>query len=88
MERLAWGKSWPEKDVTEFLDQISSAGDGYRRLVERLPAIVYACELGRLGCDYAQGHLFSRALPPEIVTDLLGEGPPAIRGSCPAGRHC
>ena len=49
MERLAWGKSWPEEDVTAFLDQISSAGDDYRRLVERLPAIVYACELGERG---------------------------------------
>jgi diguanylate cyclase (GGDEF)-like protein/PAS domain S-box-containing protein len=50
MERhAAWGKSWPDKNVTEFLDEISSAGDGYRRLVERLPAIVYACELGELG---------------------------------------
>ena len=31
-------------------------------------------ELRRLGCDYAQGHLFSRALPPEKVTPLLAEG--------------
>jgi diguanylate cyclase (GGDEF)-like protein/PAS domain S-box-containing protein len=49
VERVAWGKSWPEKDVTQFLDEISSAGDGYRRLVERLPAIVYACEVGERG---------------------------------------
>lgn len=32
-------------------------------------------ELRRLGCDYAQGHFFSKALPPEQVTDLLGESP-------------
>ena len=31
-------------------------------------------ELRRLGCDYAQGHLFSRALPPEKVSGLLSEG--------------
>jgi diguanylate cyclase (GGDEF)-like protein/PAS domain S-box-containing protein len=49
MERVALGKSWPEDDVTAFLDQISSAGEDYRRLVERLPAIVYACEIGERG---------------------------------------
>jgi diguanylate cyclase (GGDEF)-like protein/PAS domain S-box-containing protein len=43
------GDGWPEERVTEFLDEISSAGDDYRRLVERLPAIVYACEMGEQG---------------------------------------
>ncbi len=43
------GKGWPEERVSEFLDEISSAGDDYRRLVERLPAIVYSCELGERG---------------------------------------
>ncbi len=43
------GGSWPEKKVDEFLDQISAGGEGYRRLVERLPAIVYAAELGEHG---------------------------------------
>ena len=43
------GKSWPEKKVTELIDQIKSGGDDYRRLVERLPAIVYASELGENG---------------------------------------
>jgi diguanylate cyclase len=31
-------------------------------------------ELRRLGCDYAQGHLFSRPLAPEKVTSLLRDG--------------
>jgi diguanylate cyclase (GGDEF)-like protein/PAS domain S-box-containing protein len=43
------GKPWPEQRVTEFLDQISGAGENFRRLVERLPAIVYACEVGEQG---------------------------------------
>jgi diguanylate cyclase (GGDEF)-like protein/PAS domain S-box-containing protein len=43
------GGIWPEKRVDEFLDQISAGGQGYRYLVERLPAIVYAAELGENG---------------------------------------
>jgi diguanylate cyclase (GGDEF)-like protein/PAS domain S-box-containing protein len=49
MEHAREGGGWPDERVTEFLDEISSAGDDYRRLVERLPAIVYSCELGELG---------------------------------------
>ncbi len=49
MERTTPGGSWPEKRVNEFLDQISAGGEDYRRLVERLPAIVYASELGENG---------------------------------------
>jgi diguanylate cyclase (GGDEF)-like protein len=33
-------------------------------------------ELQRLGCDFAQGHLFSRALPPEKISRLLAGGLP------------
>jgi diguanylate cyclase (GGDEF)-like protein/PAS domain S-box-containing protein len=49
MERAGQGDGWPEERVTEFLDEISSAGRDYRRLVERLPAIVYSCERGEQG---------------------------------------
>jgi diguanylate cyclase (GGDEF)-like protein/PAS domain S-box-containing protein len=49
MERSMPGGNWPEKEVDEFLDQISAGGEDYRRLVERLPAIVYAAELGEHG---------------------------------------
>src|ERR1044072_2894439 len=49
MERPGQGEGWPEERVTEFLDEISSAGDEYRRLVERLPAIVYSREVGEQG---------------------------------------
>ncbi len=48
MEQLERGDGWPDR-VSEFLDEISSAKDEYRRLVERLPAIVYACERGERG---------------------------------------
>jgi diguanylate cyclase (GGDEF)-like protein/PAS domain S-box-containing protein len=42
-------RGWPEETVSEFIDQLSSAGEDYRRLVERLPAIIYAAELGEHG---------------------------------------
>jgi diguanylate cyclase (GGDEF)-like protein/PAS domain S-box-containing protein len=49
MDRESVGKQWPDDRVNQFLDQISEAGEDYRRLVERLPAIVYACEVGESG---------------------------------------
>ncbi len=49
MEEAGRGDSWPDDRVNEFLDEIASAGEDYRRLVERLPAIVYACEHGEQG---------------------------------------
>ncbi|HVY97618.1 MAG TPA: EAL domain-containing protein [Solirubrobacterales bacterium] len=42
-------RKWPESQVNEFLDQISAGGQDYRRLVERLPVIVYAAEMGEHG---------------------------------------
>ena len=53
-DRPAWIKrdgtrAGPKSASAEFLDEISSAGEDYRRLVERLPAIVYSCELGERG---------------------------------------
>jgi diguanylate cyclase (GGDEF)-like protein/PAS domain S-box-containing protein len=43
------GDNWPDHAVDEFLDQIAAGGQDYRRLVERLPVIVYAAELGEHG---------------------------------------
>jgi len=42
-------RNWPDKQVNEFLDQISAGGQDYRLLVERLPVIVYSSELGAQG---------------------------------------
>jgi diguanylate cyclase (GGDEF)-like protein/PAS domain S-box-containing protein len=47
--RESGDSNWPEHAVDEFLDQISAGGQDYRRLVERLPVIVYAAELGEHG---------------------------------------
>jgi diguanylate cyclase (GGDEF)-like protein/PAS domain S-box-containing protein len=42
-------RNWPDHEVDEFLDQISAGGQDYRRLVERLPVIVYTSEIGEQG---------------------------------------
>ncbi len=42
-------RNWPEKQVSDFIDQLSSGGEDYRRLVERLPAIIYTAEMGERG---------------------------------------
>jgi diguanylate cyclase (GGDEF)-like protein/PAS domain S-box-containing protein len=41
--------NWPEHEVEAFLDQISSGSEDYRRMVERLPVIIYTAELGEFG---------------------------------------
>jgi diguanylate cyclase (GGDEF)-like protein/PAS domain S-box-containing protein len=66
MARGDQGDGWPEDRVSEFLDEISSAGEDYRRLVERLPAIVYSCEIGERGRW--------RYVSPQ-VEDILGYSP-------------
>ena len=42
-------RNWPEHEFHEFVDQIAAGGEDYRRLVERLPVIVYTAELGEEG---------------------------------------
>jgi diguanylate cyclase (GGDEF)-like protein/PAS domain S-box-containing protein len=64
-------RRWPEKQVTEFLDQISSGGEDYRRLVERLPAIIYTSELGENGRW--------RYVSPQ-VEEILGYAPEELTG--------
>jgi len=66
MEHAVRGDGWSDDRVSEFLDEIASAGDDYRRLLERLPAIVYACEQGE------RGHW--RYVSPQ-VEDILGYSP-------------
>src|SRR5882757_5086507 len=56
--------NWPDDEVRKFLDQIAGGGgQDYRRMVERLPVIVYASELGE------QGRW--RYVSPQVV-ELLG----------------
>ena len=44
---------------------------------------VQLAELRRLGCDYAQGHLFHAAMPEADVSRLLGEGTLGYSGIAP-----
>src|SRR3954469_11730164 len=43
-------RNWPEHEVHRFLDELAAGGHDFRRLVERLPVIVYTAELGEHGC--------------------------------------
>jgi diguanylate cyclase (GGDEF)-like protein/PAS domain S-box-containing protein len=47
---------------------------------------VQLSELKRLGCDYAQGHLFHRAMPEREVSRLIAEGALGYSGISPEGR--
>ncbi len=42
-------RNWPEHEVQRFLDELVAGGQDFRRLVERLPVIVYTAELGENG---------------------------------------
>jgi len=42
-------RNWSEHEVKRFLDQLAAGGHDFRRLVERLPVIVYTAELGERG---------------------------------------
>jgi diguanylate cyclase (GGDEF)-like protein/PAS domain S-box-containing protein len=47
--RDAGDRNWSKHEVKSFLDQLSSGGYDFRRLVEQLPVIVYTAELGERG---------------------------------------
>jgi diguanylate cyclase (GGDEF)-like protein/PAS domain S-box-containing protein len=42
-------RNWPEHEVKRFLDELAAGGHDFRRLVERVPVIVYTAELGEHG---------------------------------------
>jgi diguanylate cyclase (GGDEF)-like protein/PAS domain S-box-containing protein len=52
-------------------------------IAEGVESEVQLSELRRLGCDYAQGYLFSRALPPEKMEGLLRDGLPRYSETVP-----
>jgi diguanylate cyclase (GGDEF)-like protein/PAS domain S-box-containing protein len=42
-------RNWPEHEVHRFVDELAAGGQDFRRLIERLPVIVYTAELGENG---------------------------------------
>ncbi|HET8566130.1 MAG TPA: EAL domain-containing protein [Solirubrobacterales bacterium] len=42
-------RNWPDHEVKRFLDELAAGGQDFRRLVEKLPVIVYSAELGEKG---------------------------------------
>jgi len=42
-------RNWSKDEVSGFLEQLAAGGHDFRRLIERLPVIVYAAELGERG---------------------------------------
>jgi diguanylate cyclase (GGDEF)-like protein/PAS domain S-box-containing protein len=43
-------RNWPEHEVQRFVTELATGGQDFRRLVERLPVVVYTAELGEHGC--------------------------------------
>jgi diguanylate cyclase (GGDEF)-like protein/PAS domain S-box-containing protein len=55
-------------------------------IAEGVESEVQLSELRRLGCDYAQGHLFHPAMPEREVSRLIAEGTLGYSGISPEGR--
>ncbi len=55
-------------------------------IAEGVESEVQLSELRRLGCDYAQGHLFHAAMPEREVSRLIAEGALSYSGISPEGR--
>jgi diguanylate cyclase (GGDEF)-like protein/PAS domain S-box-containing protein len=55
-------------------------------IAEGVEKEVQLSELQRLGCDYAQGHLFHAAMPEREVSRLIAEGALGYSGISPEGR--
>ncbi|HWO47883.1 MAG TPA: EAL domain-containing protein, partial [Solirubrobacterales bacterium] len=55
-------------------------------IAEGVESEVQLSELQRLGCDYAQGHLFHAAMPEREVSRLIAEGALGYSGISPEGK--
>jgi diguanylate cyclase (GGDEF)-like protein/PAS domain S-box-containing protein len=55
-------------------------------IAEGVESEVQLSELRRLGCDYAQGHLFHPAMPEREVSRLIAEGALGYSGILPEGK--
>ena len=55
-------------------------------IAEGVESEVQLSELQRLGCDYAQGHLFHAAMPEREVSRMIAEGALGYSGISPEGK--
>jgi diguanylate cyclase (GGDEF)-like protein/PAS domain S-box-containing protein len=77
-----------EQEATAIVEAIIGMARGLSLevIAEGVESEVQLSELQRLGCDYAQGHLFQAALPEREVSRLIAEGALAYSGISPEGK--
>jgi diguanylate cyclase (GGDEF)-like protein/PAS domain S-box-containing protein len=77
-----------EQEATAIVEAIIGMARGLSLevIAEGVESEVQLFELQRLGCDYAQGHLFHAAMPEREVSRLIAEGELRYSGISPEGR--
>ena len=77
-----------EQEATAIVEAIIGMARGLSLevIAEGVESEVQLSELQRLGCDYAQGHLFHAAMPEREVSRLIAEGALRYSGISPEGR--
>jgi len=77
-----------EQEATAIVEAIVGMARGLSLevIAEGVESEVQLSELQRLGCDYAQGHLFHAAMPEREVSRLIAEGALGYSGISPEGR--
>jgi diguanylate cyclase (GGDEF)-like protein/PAS domain S-box-containing protein len=77
-----------EQEATAIVEAIIGMARGLSLevIAEGVESEVQLSELQRLGCDFAQGHLFHAAMPEREVSRLIAEGDLSYSGISPDGR--
>ena len=77
-----------EQEATAIVEAIIGMARGLSLevIAEGVESEVQLSELQRLGCDFAQGHLFHAAMPEREVSRLIAEGDLRYSGISPEGR--
>jgi diguanylate cyclase (GGDEF)-like protein/PAS domain S-box-containing protein len=77
-----------EQEATAIVEAIIGMARGLSLevIAEGVESEVQLSELQRLGCDFAQGHLFHAAMPEREISRLIAEGDLRYSGISPEGR--
>jgi diguanylate cyclase (GGDEF)-like protein/PAS domain S-box-containing protein len=77
-----------EQEPTAIVEAIIGMADALSLevIAEGVESEVQLAELQRLGCEFAQGHLFHAAMPERDVSRLIAEGALGYSGITPEGR--